>query len=67
MSSRNRYKKFDACTVAIETFAKSVGNWKELSNLILDIFQISRQPRRIRKNRNHQIFCWCRHCRGIFL
>jgi len=28
------------------------------------IFQISWQPKRIRKNRNHQKFYWCR---GIFL
>jgi len=27
-------------------------------------FHISRQPQRIKKNRNHQTFCWCR---GIFL
>jgi len=27
-------------------------------------FQVSRQPRRIRKNRNRQNFYWCR---GIFL
>jgi len=35
---------------------KSVANWKELCNFMLDIFQISRQPRQIRKNRNHQKF-----------
>jgi len=27
-------------------------------------FEISRQPRRIRRNRNNQKFCWCR---SIFL
>jgi len=24
------------------------------------IFQISRHPRRFRKNRDHQKFCWCK-------
>jgi len=42
------------CTIAIEKYAKSVANWKELSSFMLDIFQISQQTRRIRKNRNHQ-------------
>jgi len=31
-------QKIDACTFAIETV---VANWKELSNFIWDIFQIS--------------------------
>jgi len=44
-----------ACTDAIEASAKSIANWKELSSFILDIFS-NLQPRRIRKNRNHQKF-----------
>jgi len=31
--------------------------------LFWTFFQTSRQPQRIRKERNHQNFCWCR---GIF-
>jgi len=27
-----------ACTIAVETYAKRVANWKELSSFILDIF-----------------------------
>jgi len=41
MSSRNRYKEIRctvACTVAIETSAKSVANRKEFSSFILDSF-----------------------------
>jgi len=49
----NRYKKIRVCIVVL---AKSVANWKVLSNFILVHFQISWQPRRIRKNRNHQKF-----------
>jgi len=54
----------NSCHHAIDTknpslyryLAKRVANWKEFSSFILDIFQISRQPSWIRKNRNHQKF-----------
>jgi len=39
-----------ACQVVIETVAKSVANWNVLSSFILEFFQVSRQPRRIRKS-----------------
>jgi len=51
MPSRNRNKKSELASL----LGESVAN-QELSSFILDIFQISRQPRRIRKNRNHQKF-----------
>jgi len=37
---------------------------KSLVVSLWTFFQISLQPRQIRKNQNHQNFCWCR---GIFL
>jgi len=68
MSSRNWYKNpmwssLHRCYR--KACAKSVANWKELSSFIWDIFSNFSEPRRIRKNRNHQKFCWCRW--SIFL
>jgi len=60
MSSRNRHKKFELAPL----LKKRVANWKELSSFILDIFQISQQPRRIRNTKSTKNFCWCR---SIFL
>jgi len=60
MSSRNRYKKSERASLLGQMWH----SWKEIRSFILDIFQISWQPRRIRKNRATKNFCWCR---GIFL
>jgi len=51
MSSRNSYKKFRACIVA---WRKMVPTEKSLVVSFWKLFQISRQTRRIRKNRDHQ-------------
>jgi len=57
MSSRNRYKKPDACTVSIETYLlKVLPTEKSLVVSFWTFFQISQQSRRMRKNRNHQKF-----------
>jgi len=40
-----------------------VANWKAPTSLNLGIFQMSRQPRRMRKIENTKHFCWCRQGR----
>jgi len=50
MSSRNRYKKCELASL----FGEVLPTEKSLVVSIWAFFLISRQPRRIRKNRNHQ-------------
>jgi len=57
MSSRNRYKKSDAYIVVIETYLlKVLPTEKSLVVSFWTFFEISQQPRRIRKNRNPKFF-----------
>jgi len=54
-------QKIRACIVARR---KVLPTEKCLVTSFWSIYKISRQPRRIRKNRDHQKFFWCR---GIFV
>jgi len=54
-------QKIRACIVA---WRNVLPTEKSLVVSFWPFFQISRQPRQFRKNRNHQKFCWCK---GIFL